>query len=379
MRMLRPTWVEVDLEAVGHNVRTLTFEGVDVMAVVKADGYGHGAVRIGETALEAGAVWLGVALVEEGLELRAAGIEAPILVLSELPPGSEMAAIAAMLTPTLASDDGLERLATAARDVPSPLRVHVKVDTGMHRVGVWPPEGAVGFIERSAQAGLELAGLWTHLACADSDEVTTKEQLVRFAAVVASVRDAGHRPHILHAANTAAAVGHPDARFDMIRPGIGIYGVEPAPGVAADVGLRPALTWRSAVAAVRRLPAGHRVSYGHRYALPRPSWVATVPVGYADGYPRAGSSRADVLIGGRRCRVAGSVTMDQTIVDCGDVEPRQGDEVVLLGSQAAETVSAWELADRCDTIAYEILAGIGSRVPRRYRAASSAITGGGAS
>jgi alanine racemase len=376
MTTLRPTWVEVDLEAIGHNVRTLTFEGVDVMAVVKADGYGHGDVRVAEAALEAGAAWLGVALVEEGLGLRAAGIEAPILVLSELPPGSEVAAVAAALTPTLATDEGLERLAAAARDAPAPLGVHVKVDTGMHRVGVWPPEDAVGFVDRVTRAGLDLEGLWTHFACADTDDVTTKEQLARFSAVVASVRDAGHRPRLLHAANTAAAVGHADARFDMIRAGIGMYGVEPTPGVAGDVGLRPALTWRSAVSAVRRVPGGSRVSYGHRYELPRASWVATVPVGYADGYPRAGSSRADVLIGGRRCRVAGSVTMDQTVVDCGDLQPRQGDEVVLLGSQGAETVSVWEFAERCDTIAYEILARIGARVPRRYGPAAAETRGG---
>ncbi|MGZ8629928.1 MAG: alanine racemase [Actinomycetota bacterium] len=372
MTMLRPTWVEVDLDAIGHNVRTLSFEGVEVMAVVKADGYGHGDVRVAEAALGAGAAWLGVALVEEGLGLRVAGIEAPILVLSEFPPGSEVAAVAAALTPTLATDAGLERLAAAAGELPVPLGVHVKVDTGMHRVGVWPPEEAAGFVERVVHAGLDLEGLWTHLACADTDEVTTKEQLERFAGVIASVRDVGHRPRVLHAANTAGAVDHPASRFDLIRPGIGIYGVEPAPGVGTGMGLRPALTWRSAITAVRRLPAGRRVSYGHRYALPKDSWVATVPVGYADGYPRAGSSRADVLIGGRRCRVAGSVTMDQLIVDCGELEPHQGDEVVLVGTQDAETVSAWELAERCDTIAYEILSRIGERVPRRYRFADRA-------
>jgi alanine racemase len=378
MSGLRPTWVEIDLDAIGHNVRTLTFEGVDVMAVVKADGYGHGDVPVAEAAIEAGATWLGVALVEEGFGLRAAGIEAPILVLSEPPPGSEVSAIAAGLTPTVCSDAGLERFAAAARESPVPHGVHVKVDTGMHRVGVWPPEDAAGFVERVVRAGLDLDGLWTHFACADSDDVTTKEQLERFDRVVASVRDAGHRPRVLHAANTAGAVGHPEARFDLIRPGIGIYGVEPAPGVGAGIGLRPALTWRSAVTAVRWLPAGRKVSYGHRYAMPRDSWVATVPVGYADGYPRAGSSRADVLIGGRRCQVAGNVTMDQLIVDCGDVEPHQGDEVVLLGSQDAEAVSAWELAERSDTIAYEVLSRIGARVPRRYRSAGRAA-GGGAS
>ncbi len=363
---LRPTWVEVDLEAIEHNVRALSFDGVEVMAVVKADGYGHGDVAVARAALTAGASWLGVALVEEGLGLRAAGIEAPILVLSELPRGSEVAAVAAALTPTLATPAALERLAAVAADQPSPLGVHVKIDTGMHRVGVWPPEEAVGLVDLVARSGLELEALWTHLACADIDEVTTKEQLERFAGAVDAIGAAGHRASFLHAANTAGAIAHPDARFDLIRPGIGIYGVEPVPGLGSSLGLRPALSWRSAVSAVRRLRAGAKVSYGHRYAVAHDAWVATVPVGYADGYPRAGSSRTDVLIGGRRCRVAGSVTMDQLVVDCGDVEPSLDDEVVLLGSQEAETVSAWELAERCDTIAYEILARVGARAPRRY-------------
>jgi alanine racemase len=217
-----------------------------------------------------------------------------------------------------------------------------------------------------AAAGLEIEGLWTHLACADTDEATTNAQLELFSGVLDDVRASGHRPGLVHAANTAGAIRFPEARFDLVRAGIGIYGIEPAPGVGSDLGLRPAMTWRSAVAFVKRLPAGRRVSYGHRYAPDRDAWMATVPVGYADGYPRMLSSRADVLIGGRRCRVAGSVTMDQLIVDCGDVEPAPGDEVVLLGAQGDEVVTAWELAGSSDTIAYEIVARVGCRVPRRH-------------
>jgi len=372
MTQLRPTLVDVDLAAIAHNVRTLTFPGTEVMAVVKADGYGHGAVRIARAALDAGATWLGVALVEEGLGLRAAGIEAPILVLSECPAGSEVAAVTASLTATVCSDDGLERLGAAASALTPSVGVHVKVDTGMHRVGVWPPEGAPTFVERVVEAGLELDGLWTHLASADTDEVTTHQQLDLFTDVVDRIRAAGHRPRLVHAANTAGAVRFPRARFDLVRTGIGLYGIEPAPGVGGDLGLRPALTWRSAVSLVKRLPAGRRISYGHRYELAEDAWVATVPVGYADGYPRMLSSRADVLIGGRRCRVAGSVTMDQVMVDCGDAEPAVGDEVVMLGTQGAEAVTAWELAAIADTIAYEIVARIGPRVPRRYTGEVSA-------
>lgn len=366
MTSLRPTWVDVDLDAIAHNVRVFATGGAQVMAVVKADAYGHGDVAVAKAALGAGATWLGVALVEEGLGLRAAGIEAPILVLSEVPPGSEVAAVAAVLTPTVCSAEGLERLAAVGRTVQAPIGVHVKVDTGMHRAGVWPPGSTAGFVDHVVASGLELDGLWTHLACADSDEVTTKRQLGSFTDALDEVRRAGHRPRLVHAANTAGAIGFPEARFDLVRLGIGLYGLEPAPGVGSDVGLRPALAWRSAVSLVKRLPAGRRLSYGHCYELERDAWIATVPVGYADGYPRMLSSRADVLIGGRRCRVAGNVTMDQVIVDCGDLEPSPGDEVVMLGSQGSETVTAWELAALSETIAYEVVARIGSRVPRRH-------------
>ncbi|MEX0651174.1 MAG: alanine racemase, partial [Actinomycetota bacterium] len=270
------------------------------------------------------------------------------------------------LTLSLCSDAALDRLAAVASTVQAPIRVHVKVDTGMHRIGVWPPEDAARFVDGVAAAGLELDGLWTHLACADSDEVTTRRQLDVFAQVAEQVRRAGHAPRLLHAANTAGAISFPGARLDLVRAGIGIYGVQPAPGIGVELGLRPALTWRSAVTLVKRLTAGTRLSYGHHHELGRDAWVATVPVGYADGYPRMLSSHAYVLSGGRRCRVAGSVTMDQLIVECGEFEPAPGDEVVLLGAQGAESVTAWELASHAGTIAYEVLARIGARVPRRH-------------
>jgi alanine racemase len=360
----RPTFVRVDLEAIRHNIRCLKPASSELMAVVKANAYGHGAAPVAEAALEAGATWLGVALVEEGVLLRSAGIEAPILVLSEFPPGSEEEALAANLTPSLYSDGGLTRLLQAADG--EPVAVHVKVDTGMHRVGVYPPEDAAAFIARVVDSGLQVQGLWTHFARSEEDEVTTKEQLDRLLNVAGQVRAAGVAPRYVHAANSGAVIRHPEAHLDLVRPGIAIYGLEPGPGVGADLGLRPALSWHSAVSFVKRLPAGERVSYGHRYRLDRDAWVATVPVGYADGYPRLLSSRADVLIGGRRCRVAGGVTMDQLIVDCGDLEPEPGDPVVLLGRQGTEEIAAAELAALSDTVAYEIVTRIGPRVPREY-------------
>jgi alanine racemase len=358
----RPTWVEVDLDRVRHNVRALAPPGVELMAVVKADAYGHGDVPVARAALDAGATWLGVALVEEGLRLRLAGIEAPILVLSEAPEGSEAVLLAHRLTPSLYTRPGLARLSAAAR---GPVAVHVKIDTGMHRVGLWPPDSAPAFVLEVRDAGLEVEGLWTHLAKSEDDEVTTKMQLDRLAGVVESAREAGLAPRYVHAANSGGLLRHPEAHLDLVRPGIAIYGLPPAPGVGEGFDLRPSLTWRSRVAHAKRLQTGERVSYGLHYELERPSWIATIPVGYADGYPR--SSTGEVLIRGARCRVAGTVTMDQLIVDCGDREVAAGDEVVLLGRQGDEEVSAWELAASAGTVAYEIVSRIGPRVPREYR------------
>ena len=360
----RPTWVEVDLDAIRGNARILKPQTAELMAVVKANGYGHGDVEVARAAIDGGATWVAVALVEEGLKLRGAGIEAPILVLTEFPDGSEAVALAHRLTPTLYSDPGLERLSAAARgSVP----VHVKIDTGMHRVGVWPPEEAPWFAGRVQEAGLEVEGLFTHFARSEDDEVTTKEQLARFLEAADGIRAVGVAPRLLHAANSGATILHPESHLDLIRPGIALYGIEPAPGVGAHLGLRAALTWRSQVSAVKRLRAGEATSYGHRYRLERDAWVATVPVGYADGYPRQLTSVGEVLIGGRRCRVAGTVTMDQLIVDCGDEESRVGEEVVLIGSQGSETIGADALGRLSGTIGYEIVSRIGERVPRRYR------------
>ena len=359
----RPTWVDVDLEAIRDNARILKPEGAELMAIVKANGYGHGAVQVARAATEAGATWIGVALVEEGLQLRGAGIEAPILVLSELPAGSEAVALAHRLTPTLYSGEGLERLEAAARgSVP----VHVKIDTGMHRVGVWPPAEAPAFARRVQEAGLEVEGLFTHFARSEEDEVTTKEQLGLFLESAEAIRSEGVKPRLLHAANSGATILHPDSHLDLVRPGIALYGIEPAPGIGSHLGLRPALTWRSQVSAVKRLAAGEAISYGHHYWLEREAWVATVPVGYADGYPRQLTNLGAVLIGGRRCPVAGTVTMDQLIVDCGEDEVRVGGEVVLIGRQGNEMIGADALGRLIGTIGYEIVSRIGERVPRRY-------------
>jgi alanine racemase len=368
----RPTRVEIDLDAIRHNVGVLRdlVAPAAVLTVVKADGYGHGAVPVARAAIDAGAAALGVALVEEGVELRDADIDAPILVLSE--PRAEAAdeVVARRLTPVVYTEPGIDALAKAVADRGAdPLDVHLKIDTGMHRVGA-RPEDAVALAQRVLDhRELRLGGVCTHFAVADEpDDGYTRRQLDRFAAVRADLAAIGVDPHPVHAANSAAAIGLPDSRFDLVRVGIAVYGVTPAPGVGSELGLRPALALRSAVSHVKRLAAGDRVSYGLRYALPRDATIATVPIGYADGVPRnLAATGAEVVVRGVRCPIAGTVTMDQLMVDVGDLPVEVGDTVTLLGREGDVAVTAEEWADRMGTIGYEIVCGIGPRVPRSHR------------
>lgn len=368
MRRLRPTVAEVDLEAVRHNVRALKPPRAELMAVVKADGYGHGAVAVAGAALSAGATWLGVAMVEEGIHLRESGLEgAPVLVLSEFPPGSEKEALAAGLTPSVYTERGLAAVAAAAEATGSRVGVHVKVDTGMHRVGLWPPQRAREFVRRAVRYGLGFEGLWTHFARAEEDEELTRGQLRLLLDASEALAAEGLVPRYRHAANSAATILYPDAHLDLVRVGVSLYGLAPAPGLGERAGLRPAMSLRSEVAMVKRLSPGEGLSYGHRYRMERETTVATVPVGYADGYSRRLSGRAEVLVRGRRHPVAGTVTMDQILVDCGDYPVEAGDEVVLIGRQGGEAVAADDLSAWSGTINYEIVSGISGRVPREYR------------
>jgi alanine racemase len=357
----------VDLDAVRHNVRTLKPPDAELMAVVKANGYGHGDVPVARAALEGGATWLGVALVEEGLTLRDAGIDAPILVLTEFPRGSEKEALAAGLTPTLYTVDGLASLGEAAATLGRGCPVHVKLDTGMHRVGL-APELAPRLCLRVVEAGLDLEGVWTHFAVAEEpDDPSTPEQLGRFREALEALAAAGIRPRYRHAANSAAVLGFPESHLDLVRVGIALYGIVPGPALEGGADLRPAMSLRSQVTLVKRVAAGEGVSYGLRYRFERESTVATVPVGYADGYHRAASGRGEVLIGGRRYPVAGTVTMDQITVDCGDDPVQAGDEVVLFGRQGDDEIRAEELAGWAGTIGYEVVCAVSDRVPREYR------------
>ncbi len=374
----RPAWAEIDLAAVTHNAQVLSalVRPSMLCAVVKAHGYGHGGPAVARAAQAGGAAGLAVALVDEGVELRQHKVTGPVLLLSECGAEAIDTALAHRLTPTVYSREGIAACARAARARDQRTKVHLKVDTGMHRVGA-PPGEVRALVEAITEDPiLHLEGMWTHLAVADGesgeDRDFTLGQLAAFDGLAARLLAAGFDADVVHAANTAGAIAFPEARYGMVRCGIGLYGYLPGPAVgrafaaASGVALRPVMSLRARVVSVRALEAGARPSYGRLRPLPGRAVVATVPIGYADGVPRAlFGAGFEVLIGGRRRPLAGMVTMDQIVVDCGDdpsVQP--GDEVVLLGRQGGEEITADEWAARLGTISYEVLCGIGARVPR---------------
>lgn len=364
---LRPSHLRVDLDAVAANVRRLgEVAATEVCAVVKADAYGHGAAPVARAALAGGATWLAVALVEEGVALRAAGIDAPILVLSEPPRAAVGAVLDADLAVVAYTPAFLADLDAAAGARGRRASVHLKVDTGMGRVGATLGTWADVVDVASAADHLEVEGIMTHLACADDPASdATAAQLDAFDGAVATARERGLAPRWVHAANTAGALLHPRARHDLVRPGIGIYGLSPGPAVdASDHGLVPAATLVSAVGFVKRVPAGTPVSYGHRWHAPDDGWLATVPIGYADGVPRRLTGPGEVLVGGVRRPIAGTVTMDQIVVWCGDDRPEVGDEVVLVGAQGDGRLRLEDWASHVGSITYELASQLTARVPR---------------
>jgi len=346
----------------------------ELCAVVKADAYGHGAVPVARAALAAGATWLAVALAEEGHELREAGIEAPVLVLSEPAPEAMELVARDRLTATVYTRAGLRALSEAATISPGgKLPVHIKVDTGMHRVGAEPEVALELARALTREPRLELEGIFTHLAVADepANEFTAL-QLQRLDEVTRRLAAEGLRVRVVHAANSAGALFHPSARYDLVRLGISVYGLAPSletRSAPAAEPLSPVLSLKARVSYCKTVAAGDGLSYGLRYRLERASDVATVPLGYADGVPRRlFEVGGEVLIGGRRRPIAGAVTMDQLLVDCGPGSlVRPGDEVVLLGRQGTASIGPWEWAERLGTIAYEVTCGLSARLPRVYR------------
>jgi alanine racemase len=364
----RPTRIEVLPDAVRRNVERLRGFAPDaaVCAVVKADGYGHGSVIVARAALAGGATWLAVATVSEGVTLRDAGIEAPILLLSESPIAAVGELLTAELTPVAYRLPFLAALDAAGHRRGVPVPVHLKADTGMGRVGIPPAEWGTVLPQAATADGLVVDGLLTHLARADEpDADTTDLQLDGFDRFVGEAARLGIAPRWLHAANSAGTLVQPRSRYTMVRPGIAMYGLSPDLALsAAEFGLEPALRLVTEVSFAKRVTAGTPVSYGHRWYAPSDGWLATLPLGYADGVPRALTNVGQVLLHGRRRPIAGTVCMDQLMVWCADDEPRVGDEVVLLGAQGEDLVRVEEWAALANTITYEIVTQLTARLPR---------------
>jgi alanine racemase len=370
------TWAEIDLSAIQHNLRRMkALTGTRVMAVVKANAYGHGALEAACAVSDAGADWLGVARADEGMALRAAGLTLPILVLGYTPLDSAVDAIGNDLALAAFTFESAQAYAEAARSLNRRARLHIKVDTGMGRLGVLPQDAPELVRVVSALKGVEVEGVFTHFANADAltpgpvfdrpagREGSARSQLNTFNSVLAALPS---RPPLIHAANSAAALSLPEARLDLVRMGIALYGLNPSDEVPCPPDFRAALSWKALVTQVKTLPPGHGVSYGHQYVTKDHETIATVGVGYADGYRRLLNVN-EVLIHGQRAPVRGRVCMDQVVVGVSHIpNVRTGDEAVLIGQQGDEAITADELARKWGTINYEVTSGIMARVKRVY-------------
>ena len=370
-----PARAVVDHAAIRANVERMRAVAgrAEVMAVVKADAYGHGILPVARTALAAGATWLGVAQLGEALGLRAAGVTAPLLTWIYAPGAPLADAVAAGIDVSAAAPWALEGLAAAAVRAGRPARVHLKADTGMGRGGARPEawDGLVDHAARLAAEGtVDVVGVWSHLARGDEPEAsTTAEQVAAFRAALAVVSRAGLRPAVRHLAASSGMLFHPETHFDLVRPGIALYGLSPAPDVASpvDLGLRAAMRLEADVILTKDVPAGTRVGYGHTYATPEAGRLALLPLGYGDGIPRHAGSAGPVQLAGRRARIAGRVSMDQVVVDLGPgAEAAPGDVAVLFGDARDGVPTAEDWAAAAGTIGYEIVTRLGTRVPRTH-------------
>ena len=362
------TWLEIDLSAIRNNIHQLqAITGRAVMAIIKANAYGHGLAEVGRAAVSAGAAWLGVARLEEAVMLRQSGIETPVLVLGYTDPLRVPEALAHHVSLAVFHPDLARAFAAQAREAGQVLNVHAKFDTGMGRLGVFPEDG-LAFVQLIKEfPELRLEGAFTHLANADDPQRdTTDWQLDRFSRLVEALEASGLRPPLVHAANSAAALYFPKARFDIVRPGIAIYGLQPSAEAPLPEGFRPALTWKARLASVKVLPAGHGVGYNYRYITQKPERIGAVAAGYADGIRRRLGNFA--LVRGKRVSMVGGVCMDQCMLGLDEVpEAHMGDEVVLIGKQGGASITAEEIGQAWGTVNYDVVCGLTARVPRIYK------------
>ena len=367
----RPTLCYIDLEALNWNfqqARNKVGPEVKILSIIKADAYGHGAREVANVLVKAGSDGFGVATLEEGIRLREEGVSSPILVLAGIYSEQIEELLQFNLTPVVADTEILKRLENLARRRRITLNIHLEVDTGMGRLGLLASEVDSWLAELAKLKALKIEGVMSHFSETENSELDyTKDQLESFRHVVELLHAEGHRPPFIHQAKSAGVIGLPPAHFTMVRPGLMLYGIYPSPEMLNQIALKPILSWKTRVLQLKRLPKGSSISYGQTFVTERESLIATLPVGYADGYHRLLSNRGSVLVRGKRVPIVGKVCMDLTMVDVTDIrEVQQGDEVVLLGTQGRGTISADEIARWADTISYEILTSISSRVPRIY-------------
>jgi alanine racemase len=361
------TWIEVDLTAIENNVKLLKQDTrAELMSVVKANAYGHGMLPVALASIRGGATWLGVARIEEALELRNAGIEKPVLIFGHTPIELILKAISNEISLTVWNLQQIEHIAAAAQELGKRAKLHLKVDTGMSRLGAHPEDVIMLGRKINNESDLIFEGIFTHFARADeSDPTTTESQEHLFREVIDALTTAGQRPQFAHAANSAAILSRPSAHFDLVRAGIAIYGLHPSREIALMEEFRAALTWKTILSQVRALPPGRGISYGHEYVTKATEKIGTLPVGYADGFRRIQGNH--VLVGGKLAPIVGRVCMDQVMVQLDEVShARQGDEVVLIGKQGDMSITAEQIAELWGTINYEVVCGLGSRVPRVY-------------
>ncbi len=367
----RPTWAEIDLGAVAHNVgelRKRVGKDVRILGAVKADGYGHGAIPVSQAILRAGADYLGVSGLDEALELRAAGLEAPILIFGSNLPQETEEIVRGNLTATVYTETFASSLARFVRKQGRKVKVHIKIDTGMGRVGVYFEE-AVDFVRKMAgKEGLQIEGIYTHFPSADeADKTFSLTQIERFRQIIVRLGEEGINIPLKHMANSAAILNFPESYFDLVRPGLILYGLYPSLEMKRELDLRPALSLKTKIVYLKKTSSGRTISYGRTYVTGKETIIATIPVGYGDGYSRFLSNKGEVLVKGKRAPVRGRICMDQTMVEVGHIPGVEvGDEVVLIGRQGEESITVEEIAERIGTVPHEIVSRLGKRVPRVY-------------
>ena len=364
----RPTWAEINLNNLEHNfkaVKSCLRKQTKILVTVKADAYGHGLIPVSKRLVVSGVDHLGVASIDEGIKLRKAGIKTPILLLGLILKKDIQPLFTYRLTPTICDKEMAVAINSKAVSLKKNIALHVKVDTGMGRIGVLHNDAFKLIKDISKLKHITVEGIFTHFAFADINRKFTNYQINLFEKLVGDLKKSGILIPLVHVANSIGLIDYKDSHFTMVRPGLVIYGLHPKERLR--IKLKPVLSLKTRIIFVKKVPTGSGISYAGTYITKRPTTIVTLPIGYGDGYPRNLSNLASLLIGGRRFRIAGRICMDQIMVDVGNFKPKIGDEVVLIGKQGKQQITAEELADLSGTISYEIVCGLGSRIPRIYK------------